>query len=133
MILNIISLFYSVDINGNKSNGITREISIPQNPNLIPSNNIYDLTQSVSDTSVSFRYEMPLDDRFDHLKVYRDNQLITDVYTLNEYIDRNLTPETEYNYRFVSVNKEGISNNGYSITIKTNVENDDIPPAVPQG
>lgn len=123
--------FYSIGKNGERSNGVTREITIPENPDLLPSNNIHSLSHNVTDTSVSFTYQLPLDERFSHLKVYRDNELITDEYKLNEYTDRNLNPETEYSYRFVSVNKEGITNNGYEITIKTNIENDNTPPAIP--
>lgn len=123
--------FTAVDVNGNKSSAIFRDISIPENPNLIPSSNIFNLTHLTTDTSVSFNYSLPSDERFSHLKVYRDNELITDNYQLTEYTDRNLLPETEYSYRFVSVNKENIANHGYEITVKTQVEDDSNPPKVP--
>lgn len=125
--------FYSVDIFGNKSSGVTRSISIPENPNLLPSGDIFNLNHTVTDTSVNFNYNLPTDDRFSHIRVYRDNELLTDNYNLSEYTDRNLQPETEYHYRFVTVNKEGISSNGYSLTVKTNEEKDDTPPEAPTG
>lgn len=125
--------FYSVSNDGSKSSGISREIALPSDPNLIPSNNIFGLNHSVSDTNVSFNYSLPLDNNFSHLKIYRNNELINDNYQLSEFIDTGLEPETEYNYRFVSVNKMDISNVGYSITIKTMEENDDVPPDVPTG
>lgn len=120
--------FYSVDIYGAKSTGIARTVNIPENPALIPSGEIFDLTSSVTDTTVNFSYQLPTDNRFSHVKVYRDNQLITDDYKLNTFTDRNLTPETEYHYTFITVNQEGISSNGYRVTVKTNVENDTTPP-----
>lgn len=123
--------FYVIDTNGDKSSGVTRNISISKNPDLIPSGNIFNLTHTVSDKTVNFKYNLPIDDRFSHLKIYRDNELITDTYNLSEYTDRNLEPETEYEYRFVSVNKESILSNGYSVTVKTAELNDDIPPAIP--
>lgn len=125
--------FYVVDTDGNKSSGVTRKISIPENPNLIPSGNIFNLTHTVTDKTVNFKYNLPTDDRFSHLKVYRNNELITDTYNLSEYTDRELEPETEYEYRFVTVNKENILSNGYTVTIKTAEENDDVPPAIPTG
>ena len=39
---------------------LSREISLPSDPNLIPSNNIFGLTSCISDTTVSFNYSLPL-------------------------------------------------------------------------
>lgn len=70
--------------------------------------------------SVTFNYTIPESNNFSHIKIYRDEVLIKDNHTGSTFKDTGLTPDTTYNYKFVSYGMDGSKTAGREVSVKTN-------------
>lgn len=84
----------------------------------VPPSDITDLKETVTHNSVEFTYTNPKSN-FSNLKIYRDGNLLVSDVTGEKFIDKDLTPETEHTYKFVSVSPDGLESKGIEKKIKT--------------
>lgn len=98
-----------------------------------PPGEISNLAFGVSSSGVTFSWINPPDTDFSHVRIYRDNQLIEDRHTQNEYQNSGLKPNTTYVFKFVTVDNDGNNSMGYIQTVKTDAEVDNFAPATPTG
>ncbi|HFJ9362263.1 TPA: fibronectin type III domain-containing protein [Bacillus cereus] len=79
---------------------------------------IKELQPTITYDSVTFSYKNPKID-FGYLRIYRDGKLIADNFKLEQFKDKELSPNTEYKYKFVAVSSDGIESKGIEKVIKT--------------
>nr|WP_241661650.1 fibronectin type III domain-containing protein [Bacillus wiedmannii] len=84
----------------------------------VPPSDITDLKENITHNSVEFTYKNPKSN-FSNLKIYRDGELLASNVTGEKFIDKDLTPETEHTYKFVSVSPDGLESKGIEKKIKT--------------
>lgn len=93
----------------------TYDLDIPL-PN-IPKD-ITNLDFEVTTDTATFNYDLPSDEDFSHLNVYFNNEVIQTTDTT--FILENLSPNTDYEITFKTVNKEGTESLGTTVNFKTN-------------
>lgn len=125
--------FVTVGLDGSKTTGYISTIDVPVGPDLIAPLDVTEIKQVVSGTGIQFTYNLPIDDDFSHIQVWRDNVMIADNVKINSFNDTGLEYEQTYNYVFKSVDFSGNVSNGSSLTVKTMPEIDEIAPLSPVG
>lgn len=95
--------------------------------------NVLNVTHSVTDSAVTFDYDLPLDEDFSHLQIYRDMELLVSNHSLTTFTDNGLAAETNYTYTFKSVDVNGNVSTGNSVGITTSALNDTVAPETPTG
>lgn len=141
------SVHYDVNVNELDFFGATSGIEIPpeiEEPNpdeeedsdvedSTPPLNISNVNYSVTENSINFNYSLPSDNDFSHLIITMNGEVIQDNYKLNTLKVSNLEPDSDYIFRFISVDSNGNQSDGYIKTIKTSSENDSMPPSMVTG
>lgn len=113
--------FVSVDLTGNKSNGKEVIIKTKQMDTTAPSE-ITNLSYESSISKISFNYTFPIDEDFSHLRIYRNNELVRDNVREQFFTDMGLKPNTQYEYKFVSVDSNKNESSGITRTVTTKPE-----------
>lgn len=88
-------------------------------------NDINNLIFEVTTDTATFNYDLPIDEDFSHVNVYFNNEVYQTTDTT--FILENLSPNTDYEITFKTVNTEGIESLGTTVNFKT----DDLPPQPP--
>lgn len=96
------------------------DIQLPNIPE-----DITNLDFEVTTDTATFNYDLPSDEDFSHVNVYFNNEVYQTTDTT--FILENLSPNTDYEITFKTVNTEGIESLGTTVTFKT----DDLPPPPP--
>lgn len=123
----------SFDQSGNRSTGVTLSAKTQPDMSNVPPANVTDLNESHTDKQVTLKWTNPSDSHLTGFKIYRDSSLIASIGVATSYIDNDVSPETTYSYKVVSVKNDSLDSSGAIITVKTNSEQDLIPPEVPSG
>jgi Domain of unknown function (DUF4959) len=115
----------TVDNDGNESSGVTVTVT-PNNSDVTAPGEITNINADPGEETIKFTYTLPTDSDFSHLKIYRDSELIEGSYKTGSFTDEGLSPNTEYQYKFVSVDTNGNESNGVTKTVSTFVPLKDI-------
>lgn len=84
---------------------------------VVKSPNITELKESsITHNSVKFSYKLP---KGHSLKVLRDNKVIANDVKVEEFVDKGLEANTEYNYKFISYAPDYGESNGVDLKVKT--------------
>lgn len=95
-----------------------------------PPGNVRNLVESHTDTTIKLDWENPDDVDFSHLKVFKNNELIYDMYTDNKAVFNDLEPDTEYTFIIQSVDTSTNVSDGAIINVRTNPTPIPPPPEV---
>lgn len=120
----------SVDNSDNKSDGTSISITTDTATDSIPPNDVSNVTETHTDTSISLSWTNPTNSDLQHIEIFRDNQLIHTT-TSDSYTDNNLVENTEYVYNLVSVDNSNNKSTGVTTRIKTNQTPDSTIPNAP--
>lgn len=80
------------------------------------------------DNTVTYQYDLPVDNDFSHLEIYQDNELLKDDYKLNSIKISDLTPEMSYKFKFVSVDTSGNKSEPFISSVTAPIGPDLIAP-----
>ena len=95
--------------------------SAPEPTDTTPPGEITGLTETHTDTSINFDFTVPTDSDFAGTKVYKDGVYVTTLTNTSSFYEaRNLEPETEYTYKFTTIDDTGNESTGVSSTVTTN-------------
>ncbi|MCY8546418.1 fibronectin type III domain-containing protein [Bacillus vallismortis] len=100
---------------------------------LQPPSDITNVKYKFDYKSLHMTYDLPKDDNFSHLEVYKNNVQIRSKLTEPELNFDDLQPSTDYTYKVVSVSNRGIRSEGYILSFKTEEYKDEVPPEKPTG
>lgn len=114
----------SVDAAGNESNGVIYPVSTTGDST--PPGDVSNVTESVSMTSATFSWTKPIDVDFNGIKVYKDGVYVATIGTVNSYSVGSLTVNTNYSYKFTTVDSWGNESVGVTRNIKTLAEISDL-------
>lgn len=99
---------------GHETPGILTNAVVPKTPVL----RITDLTHNENHSRVIFEWKNPIDSTFKWIKIYRNDQIIAGSITENTFTDdKEIKPNTTYNYRFEIVNNKGRIFPGEELTV----------------
>lgn len=121
------------DSSFNDSTGAILSAKTQPDISKVPPANVTDLNESHTDKQVTLKWTNPSDGDLTGFKIYRDSSLIANTGVVTSYIDNDVSPDTTYSYKVVSVKNDSLDSSGAIITVKTNSEQDLIPPEVPSG
>lgn len=118
----------TVDEDGNESNGKFITIETQMTVDTTPPDEVRNITESHTDTSIHLKWDNPNNLDFDHVKVYRNQP---DSFSISseefmgsvsggEFIDSNLTPSTIYEYTLYTVDTNSNQSQGVTVVIQTN-------------
>ncbi len=123
---------YKVSVNASSYNGsILSNLAVYEKIQL-PPNDVSDIKEEVvTHNSVKLTYKFPKDN-FGSVKVFRDGKVIADAVKTEYFTDKDLQPETEYTYKFVSVSPTGKQESkGIEYKVKTEKAPDLTKPSKP--
>ncbi|MDR4436319.1 fibronectin type III domain-containing protein [Bacillus tequilensis] len=114
------------------------EMSAPNNYEvktepLKPPSDISNVKYTFDYRSVHMAYDLPAEDNFSHLEVYKNNVKIVAETTAAELDFDDLKPSTDYTYKIVAVSDKGAKSEGYTFSFKTKEYKDEEPPEKPTG
>lgn len=84
-----------------------------------PPKDVENITETHSETSVTLSWLVPSDQNIDYVEIYQDGELIKTNLTTSSLKISELSPNTNFVFKIVTVNDKGIKSNGVSITVKT--------------
>ncbi|MCY8823089.1 fibronectin type III domain-containing protein [Bacillus atrophaeus] len=126
---------YNLKVISYSKNG---EISAPNNYEvktepLKPPSDISNVQYKFDYRSLHMTYDLPTEDNFSHLEVYKNNVKILSKVTDAELNFDDLKPSTDYTYKIVAVSDKGAKSEGYTLSFKTKEYKDEEPPEKPTG
>jgi len=108
--------FITVDVDGIKSTGLL--MAARTKSDLVPPGEITGLNTTSAESSISFTWTNPLDEDFDHVNIYRDNNLLKGLSTVS-FEDDFLLLDTAYSYSLKTVDTYGNESTGIDIQVRT--------------
>lgn len=114
------------------------EMSVPNNYEvktepLKPPSDVTNVEYKIDYRSLHMTYDLPTEDNFSHLEVYKNNVKILSKVTDKELNFDDLKPSTDYTYKIVAVSDKGAKSEGYTLSFKTKEYKDEEPPEKPTG
>lgn len=114
------------------------ESSVPNNYEvktepLKPPSDVSNVEYKFDYRSLHMTYDLPTEDNFSHLEVYKNNVKILSKVTDAELNFDDLKPSTDYTYKIVAVSDKGAKSQGYTLSFKTREYKDEEPPEKPTG
>lgn len=100
---------------------------------LKPPSDISNVQYKFDYRSLHMTYDLPTEDNFSHLEVYKNNVKILSKVTDKELNFDDLKPSTDYTYKIVAVSDKGAKSEGYTLSFKTQEYKDEEPPEKPTG
>ncbi|WP_201731350.1 fibronectin type III domain-containing protein, partial [Carnobacterium maltaromaticum] len=100
---------------------------------LKPPSDITNVEYKFDYRSLHMTYDLPTEDNFSHLEVYKNNVKILSKVTDKELNFDDLKPSTDYTYKIVAVSDKGAKSEGYTLSFKTKEYKDEEPPEKPTG
>ncbi|MFH5781819.1 fibronectin type III domain-containing protein [Heyndrickxia oleronia] len=97
-----------------------------------PPEEISNLKADIAEDYINFTFDIPPDEDFDHVNIYKNGVVVGQTYTGNYHIE-NLEPETEYSFKFTTVDMFGNESNGVVKSFTTLTDIDTTPPSAPTG
>lgn len=92
-----------------------------------PPNEVSELSYVSTLDTVELSYKLPSDDDFNHVSIYKNGKLLKETKDVT-YIDKDLIQDTVYTYKLVTVDDNGNKSEGKTISAKTKILKDDVPP-----
>lgn len=83
---------------------------------------------SSTDTTATVTFTVPADVDYDHVVIYRNDEIIIPELKSNTFTDVNLPAETIFNYKIRTVDKVGNPSVGYDVSVTTQETPDTTPP-----
>lgn len=110
----------AVDLDGNKSDGVTVIVKTKIAPDSIAPSEVIGLGGSTNDVSATLDWTNPSDSDFVYAKVYYKNTLVKDNISNGKVTINGLNNNTEYIFKVSTVDKSGNISAGKTITLTTN-------------
>lgn len=116
----------TVDTSGNESNGVS--INAKTDEAYPVPKQVEDVRSTITEDSIKLEWTLPTDPNFKEVKIYQNGQLFFTTSTMNNIEKGNLTPATDYEYRFVSVSHKG--KESAPVIVKLRTKNSSKPAVV---
>ncbi|MGH1172752.1 fibronectin type III domain-containing protein, partial [Bacillus cytotoxicus] len=121
----------SFNDDGIENPGVMKTFRTLNDPKKIPPGPVSSLVAESTDKTVKLHWKSPKDDDLAGFKVFLNGKKYAEIGLQEEFIIKNLNPETEYNVLVVAVDKDKNDSSPVNLSIKTLEEKDDEPPHAP--
>lgn len=89
------------------------------NKDTTPPGDVTNLKATENESGVLLEYNFPSDTDFSHVEIYKNGVLLIDNVKSNQYIDKDISENTRYSYKVISLDINGNKSPGVSTTIQT--------------
>lgn len=94
-------------------------VDLPPDPATMPPGELKNVSASPTDHSIKYSFQLPTDSDFKQVNVYDSEGTLVGSATESNYTINGLDIETEYTYKFKTVDTDGNESKGISVTAKT--------------
>lgn len=98
----------------------------------VPPAEISNLKADIAEDYINFTFDIPPDEDFDHVNVYKNGVVVGQTYNGIYHMEK-LEPDTEYSFKFTTVDMFGNESNGVVKSFTTLSDIDTTPPEAPTG
>lgn len=99
-------------------------------PDSTPPGDISNLMLIPEYTDVTLIYDLPTDEDFNGVTIYRDGNILVENFKESAYIDSTVVEGRLYTYRIVATDLLGNRSNGVTQNVRTEIKPDETPPEV---